>query len=526
MKKILVFTAILAVFTVAPIDTEAAPQCDNNRAPNLKVEDPACYTTTRSSRTKSYTYTDYVTKTTKVYCRWTCTRPLYICVNSRTGAQYFATSTRGRYGCGLYSKICSNNCGGSACLNNPPRDYWSTKKVQVPVTRTGYRTVTSTSNTCYYTTVNTWSECDTGTGVQSATSVTQHSTSGTNCQNRNEATIKICGICDPATDGQGSGDTPTGSLCKFGTAKPVPPTLNTGTNMWEWSCLGEDATRHTDDDICSAPRNEDGECSTTAGGEYIWSETSFRGELCSGGTLMEPNLIFPEYGERVTWGCQQIGDSTTTSTATDACSAQRSGPQPGRCSIPNHNSQLLTKPTSQLCCNPDIINSCTVDDTYATTVIYDPNTGKWTWSCNGSGDGTDRSVSCEATCKPQVSIDISPNPYPLPQTGTDVQLEVTMHITGVCNTGYTCTVNGGSDMCNGGTQIVTIQAGDTGLTVDCQDANNDSIESISGYCTQRECNEQGTCQATPKSAVSVGECSSTCNSNADCSRGRMIETRP
>ena len=49
---------------------------------------------------------------------------------------------------------------------------------------------------------------------------------------------------------------------------------------------------------------------------------------------------------------------------------------------------------------------------------------------------------------------------------------------------------------------------------------------ISTMCTSAQCNAQGTCQKTPIPANSRDACKSTCNSNADCTRGRIIETRP
>ncbi len=54
----------------------------------------------------------------------------------------------------------------------------------------------------------------------------------------------------------------------------------------------------------------------------------------------------------------------------------------------------------------------------------------------------------------------------------------------------------------------------------------DKVLTISTMCTQRDCNVHGTCQATPMTASNLNQCSSTCNSNADCSSGRLIETRP
>jgi hypothetical protein len=49
---------------------------------------------------------------------------------------------------------------------------------------------------------------------------------------------------------------------------------------------------------------------------------------------------------------------------------------------------------------------------------------------------------------------------------------------------------------------------------------------IATACMESQCTASGTCAKTPKPASSRDQCESSCNSNADCSSGRMIETKP
>jgi hypothetical protein len=49
---------------------------------------------------------------------------------------------------------------------------------------------------------------------------------------------------------------------------------------------------------------------------------------------------------------------------------------------------------------------------------------------------------------------------------------------------------------------------------------------ITTACMESQCTASGTCAKTPKPASSRDQCESSCNSNADCSSGRMIEAKP
>lgn len=526
MKKILfviAFVLFVGIPTTIHATTPACSTTENGIPEN--IGDPACYTSTSTTSSWSTQEFDYYE------CVWVDTGCDY-CKETNGSGQYRTCSGSCPAGWYMYwAPVVSNTCTGDTTCGNMNGTHvgegWN------PVYKTVWHSDTTTTNTCHYLTVDTWSECDTVTGTQVATNVTQHSISGTDCDNLNEDTTRICGVCDTKTDGKGSGTAPgpEEDLCLHGTPYPVPPTLNTTTNMWEWSCLGDDGTSYVDDVVCSAPRNESGECSTTAGGEYAWDETNFRGELCSGGTVMDPAPNFPEYNETVTWGCNQIGDpAVTTSTTSDACSAIRNAPQPGICDSASNDGLYLNPPTD-LCYDPDYLNEPRiVNNNFA-----DPNPlvgpGPWSWTCNGSNATVD-SVQCSAKCKPEITIDAEDRTFVVGEGETEVTINI--HYNSIdCTDTYSCTIDGNAITFDGdGNSSETFTYTGPNPIIECTDGNviitpDPGQTVLTAYCTEKSCNAQGTCQAMPKTGVtSSKQCSSTCNSNADCSSGRMIETKP
>ncbi|MEA3323193.1 MAG: thrombospondin type-1 domain-containing protein [Patescibacteria group bacterium] len=87
-------------------------------------------------------------------------------------------------------------------------------------------------------------------------------------------------------------------------------------------------------------------------------------------------------------------------------------------------------------------------------------------------------------------------------------------------------------VCDGSTQQIKIEPGQNNLSSVCTLPSEPPVDgppiTVQTMCTSKECNAQGTCQGTPvlADALSDSQCSSTCNSNADCSSGRLIETKP
>jgi hypothetical protein len=139
--------------------------------------------------------------------------------------------------------------------------------------------------------------------------------------------------------------------------------------------------------------------------------------------------------------------------------------------------------------------------------------------------------NCSATCVPNIDVNITPNPFPLTYDGVTVYITVTK--TGECGANYTCTIDNDSGTSNNNDDtIITFTQSDLKnpktVVLKCTDSTTTITRDISlnGYCAEKTCTTSGTCQALPKNANSLSDCTSTCNSDADCTSGRMIETKP
>ncbi len=247
---------------------------------------------------------------------------------------------------------------------------------------------------------------------------------------------------------------------------------------------------------------------------------------------MEPAPDFPEYNETVTWGCDQIGDPlVTTSTTSDACSAIRNAPQPGVCDSASNDGLYLVAPID-LCYDPNYLNEPRIVDNSFANPNPLPVNGPWNWTCNGSNN-TVGSAQCNAKCKPEITIDPKDRTFAVGEGNTEVTINI-KYDSVTCTTAYSCTIDGNAiTFDGGGNSSETFTYTGSNPVIECTDGNGTIIipppseTALTAYCTERSCNAQGTCQAMPKSGVtSSKQCSSTCNSNADCSSGRMIETKP
>jgi len=514
MYKILL---ILTMIFAGPILADAAPACQSG----WEATDVACYTSvdTRWDTTWSTEKTCTVSCHDTTECRKLPTRLFYGGNNcGRCGAGYSCSihvwcsdSCHPEYG-QIGTQYCTNNGGCPSC----PTSTYTTGS-------SGGSKGGSLTYTCHYKKVSEWSDCS--AGFQTATDFEWSTVEqSTECDSDTLATRQTCAMCGEEKC-KSTTEAPADDLCAASNVASVP-SFNAGENEWSWTCAADDGSVD-----CSTPCDIDGKCAMNnpgAQGEYAWNATAFRGDLCDGGTPtissdFDTVLPMPDTEENpatVSWGCNHIG--VGVSTAATACSASRLAPKPGVCGVDDGGSFSEESDINQQCCNPNSNPPCTNDDTFAS--IISQNGKEWSWTCNGSrNNGTD-SVSCDATCIPEIDVDVSPNPFPLTSDG--VTVEVTVTKTGACAGAYTCTVDGQSPDANNKITLDNVtSARDVVVICDGVEAYR---EHISGYCTARECNAQGTCQATPVISSYLGDnrCSSTCSSNADCTTGRIIETRP
>ncbi len=101
--------------------------------------------------------------------------------------------------------------------------------------------------------------------------------------------------------------------------------------------------------------------------------------------------------------------------------------------------------------------------------------------------------------------------------------------------GFCCELGSPHDplqICDGGSnQIGPIDETSRSFFVECEYPGEPPRRydvNLQTMCMAKACNVQGTCQATPVAAnlPNDAQCKSSCNSDADCSSGRMIETKP
>lgn len=478
-----------------PLSADAAIPCPDNATPNLQVGDLACWTSKSSS--ESYT------------CTWDCTGPYYACDNGVQG-----TSKDVGKNCKPYLNSCTDTCGNYwGCSNRTDGGHGTVKTY----------TRSTTAYTCHYYTVSAWTTCI--NGIRTATAVTRHTTSGKNCENLNESTVQTCGVCTPGTNIDVTKMPTTTGVCAFGT--PTTPVL--AANTWTWQCKGSDDSIADDDAACSVPNNVDGACNSAATMIYAWNATGFNGDLCTSGTpTINRNTSFPEMGREVTWGCSGIFGGN--STAPDACRASRPCPQ-ASCGSAHSSNEAATVPTGNFCADPAALSG---------SVAFESD-GWWHWNCAfSSGSCVDQDACSVPSCLRSVPFELQPYVY-FDSDGTPNNAM----ITGITCPNVCCTINGQdldsddpqkNSICNGESGKVEVAPGAT-YTAQCWfddgDGDNDGETfvtfddlTVQTMCTARSCNNQGTCQATPQAANSSDACTSTCNSDADCSRGRMIETRP
>jgi len=244
---------------------------------------------------------------------------------------------------------------------------------------------------------------------------------------------------------------PTSQLCGSGSASSV-----SGSGPWSWSCQGSNGgstaqcsaqkkaaaptqcadgidndgdgvTDLADTDCTNA--NDDTESGTTPlNGQCGTANTTTAAsippstDLCTNGTVQ--NQITA--GDKFTWNCQGANGGTA-----DSCQMTLTTVTPinGQCGS-SDGQTVTTAPTTNLC------------NTGSPTSLS--GAGPWSWSCNGSGGGTNSSCSAQKT--------VAPTPVNGQCGSSDGQTVTTAPTTNLCNTGSPTGVSGDgpwSWSCNG-----------------------------------------------------------------------------
>lgn len=319
-----------------------------------------------------------------------------------------------------------------------------------------------------------------------------------------------------------------GTWCESGTLDGDEPQLPAYGESVSWTC-SNDATGVVTTPPCTAKRDLPPKCECNSAVEntlFNYKVSMPTGQLCIGGTPSPANPLFPgQYGGTVTWTC---GGADCTGEA-DNCSANRGNPVDCKCGDANGKDNLTGPPSSDLCAVGD------------TSSVSGTNTWDWTCGTGYSADGVGGLCLTQAICEAEcLDVDLIAPEYAYVGDGETKEIDAYIQITG--NMSYAseiiCSIDGTSVNFTGNksdvvkipiTQSTTIRSS-CRIRVDCGNSGNGDYKEyildkgINALCMQRSCNAQGSCQATPQNAASG--CTSTCNSDADCSRGRMIETRP
>ena len=335
---------------------------------------------------------------------------------------------------------------------------------------------------------------------------------------------------------------PSTPLCSAGVAPTETPTFPVGIygadSEVTWIC-GKVGSGQ-DSGPCRAQRMPPPDCACSSmmnDQEMSYLQTAWPDVFCEEGAVVGNPPIFPGIGGSASWQC---GGATCSNGPVD-CSVTRGTPPPCECGTANQ-SQSTAAPASNLC---NAGNSSSVT-----------GGSVWNWTCGTDYDAVDLppganngqctdQASCEAEC---VDVKLEAPEYVYMQEGETKTVDAYISIDG--DTSYmsniNCEIDGQPVSFSSGTgksdsvsvsvsgESTTINA-ECSIDVDCGNSGSSSTrvyndpgtmsQVVRALCMQRSCNAQGRCQATPQS-ISSGECTSTCSSDADCSTGRMIETRP
>lgn len=371
-----------------------------------------------------------------------------------------------------------------------------------------------------------------------------------------DVTVGSCaqdGACNPAATKNDYAYTATGPstpLCSAGTVPTTTPLFPAGKygvdSEVTWTCGGTGGG--SDSSVCRAQRQAPPACTCDPGTNdqvFSYLQTSWPAAFCAAGSVVGAEPSFPiSGGPSVTWQC---GGPTCSGDVAN-CSASRGTPLPCECGT--GNTEILEN-------TPSGSVACKIGNTENMNTV----SSGWTWNCGADYDAGDVPLGanngrcenpsiCSASC---VGVDIdAPTAIYLKKNGNkiDVKVRIENHqkvLGGTCsitlNGGQEETIDAKTETVNGSnTRTIQFDYPESGatiavscdLSVDCDgdgsgtDVTITDSQVVRSLCMQKSCNAQGSCQSTPVSATSYDDpnCSSTCNSDADCSRGRMIETRP
>ena len=264
----------------------------------------------------------------------------------------------------------------------------------------------------------------------------------------NRTLTPVAGTCGTANGGSFA-TAPTTNLCSAGNgvATPAP----SGSGPWSWTCGGSGGGAASP--TCSATQTApviNGACGASNGGTFGFSTPPSSG-FCNTGSATAVTTNPTTY----TWSCNGSGGGTNSS-----CTATRSAaPINGSCGTANGVS-VYSAPSSNLC--------------GAGSATAVSGSGPFTWSCNGSGGGTNASCNAplrvDGVCGPTHSTNVASTPSSgLCSAGNATAVSGTGPWTWSCtgiNSGTTASCNAGAIIngsCGGANGVGVTAAPSSGL---------------------------------------------------------------
>ena len=284
----------------------------------------------------------------------------------------------------------------------------------------------------------------------------------------------------------------------------------------------------------------DGKCTSASPYTYNANQTTWPAGasnstyFCESGTptITPTQSNFPNYGQTVTWDC--IGKNGGTSTQNGACKAIRKRPK-AECKTGyednNQNQNIITNTeptnTSNLC----------KSGVFSWNNPKLGSDGWWHWQCEHDPQANPRTVNCKApTCLANMPIKYT-NPVII---SNNMKTNISISCPNTCCKIHNTTKGSIPEktICTGDSGEIEIVEGENEFDAECWfDKNNSKTKDpneppvkkdfkVQTACIESQCTANGTCAKAPKIANSRSKCKSSCNSNADCTSGRIIETRP
>jgi hypothetical protein len=267
-----------------------------------------------------------------------------------------------------------------------------------------------------------------------------------------------------------------------------------------------------------------GKCNPTTNGQ-IFDNAPIK-DLCCDPTISDHCATKDDYaqpkiatdngdGTTYSWSCLGTYGGEADNCETINCA---------KCGVANNIYTDSAPNNSELCSNN---NSLLVGAVDFSTVGN--NKGMWYWICKNANAKADcQKVGCTApSCFSENPLTANPSFIYEGESNSSVVISVDCPNNPDDNS-LCCNLEdpyNNVQICNGDSQEIQIPKDADQTTIDALCGGVPYSITIQTMCMSKSCNAQGTCQARPLPRGS-DDCVTTCNSNADCTSGSIIETKP